>query len=49
MLLLAALAHLLSARTRQADSGLVQWNSAVGHVGLAIIALVYVLVTIWQG
>jgi hypothetical protein len=49
MLLLAALAHLFSAHARQPDSGSVQWTSAVGHVGLAIIALVYVLITIWQG
>jgi hypothetical protein len=49
MLLLAAFAHLLSARARQPDSGPVQWNSAVGHIGLAIIALVYVMITIWQG
>jgi hypothetical protein len=49
MLLLAALARLLSARALKSDSGSVQWNSAVGHVGLAIIALVYVLITVWRG
>ena len=49
MLLLAALAHLLTARARQPDSGSVQWNSAVGHVSLAIIALVYVMMMIWRG
>jgi hypothetical protein len=48
MLLLAALAHLLTARARQPDSGSVQWNSAVGHVGLGIITLVYVLIRTWQ-
>jgi hypothetical protein len=48
MLLLAAIAHLLPART-QPDPGPLALTSAIGHIGLAIIALVYVLMSVWQG
>jgi len=48
MLLLFAISHILPARARQSDPGLAQLNYAIGQVGLTIIALVYVLVTVWQ-
>jgi len=48
MLLLAAIAHLIPARARQSEEGAVALNPAVGHIGLTIIALVYVLIVMWQ-
>jgi hypothetical protein len=48
MLLLAAIAHLLPART-QPDQGPLPMTSAIGHLGLTVIALVYVLISVWQG
>ena len=48
MLLLAAIAHLIPGRTRQSEEGTVALNPALGHFGLTIIALVYVLIVMWQ-
>jgi hypothetical protein len=48
MLLLAAIARLIPARP-QPENGLAQPTAALGHLGLTIIALVYVLITVWQG
>lgn len=48
MLLLAAIAHFTPARVHQPDQGLPQASPAVGHLSLTIVALVYVLVTVWQ-
>jgi hypothetical protein len=49
MLLLSAIAHFVPAPARQPDQGLLQSNPAIGHLGLTIIALVYVLISVWQG
>ena len=48
MLLLAAIAHLIPARAQQSEEGPVALNPALGHLGLTIIALVYVLIVMWQ-
>jgi len=48
MLLLAAISHLIPAPAQQPNQGLMQSNPAIGHLGLTIIALVYVLITLWQ-
>ena len=48
MLLLAAIARLIPARAQQPDQGLLESNPAIGHLSLTIIALVYVLITLWQ-
>ena len=49
MLLLAAISHLIPCRAQQSEQGPVHVNSALGHLGLTIIALVYVLIIMWQG
>lgn len=49
MLLLAAIAHLIPGRTQQSDEGALALNPAVGHIGLTIISLVYVLIVMWRG
>jgi hypothetical protein len=49
MLLLAALARLIPCRAQQPDQGALPLNSAVGHLGLTIIALVYILIVMWHG
>ena len=48
MLPIAALAHLMPAPATQPSQGLLQSNPALGHVSLAIIALIYVLLSVWQ-
>ncbi len=48
MLLLAALSHLIPVRAQQPDQGPSYVNPALGHLGLTIIALVYVLIVVWQ-
>ena len=48
MLLYAAIAYLMPARLHQPDQGIAHINPALGHLGLTLIALVYVLVTVWQ-
>jgi hypothetical protein len=48
MLLLSAIAHLMPVRAQQTEQGLLQSNPALGHLGLTIIALVYVLIILWQ-
>jgi hypothetical protein len=48
LLLLAAIAHVIPARAPQLDQGPLQSNSALGHLGLTIIAMVYVLIILWQ-
>jgi len=35
-------------REQQPEQGLLQSNPALGHLGLTIIALVYVLIILWQ-
>lgn len=49
MLLLALIAHLLPVRARQPADGIAQVNPLLGHVSLTIIALVYVLLSVWNG
>jgi len=49
MLLVGAVAHLMPARTQQPDQALLQSIAALGHLSLTLIALVYVLVILWQG
>ncbi|MGD0502132.1 MAG: hypothetical protein ABSD02_05290 [Steroidobacteraceae bacterium] len=48
MLLLAAIAHLVPIRALEPDQGPSHVNPVLGHLGLTIIALVYVLVVMWQ-
>jgi hypothetical protein len=49
MLLLAAISHLLPLRAQQPDQGPNNpVNPVLGHLGLTVIALVYVLVVMWQ-
>jgi hypothetical protein len=49
MLLLSLIARLMPCPAEQPDQGALPWNPAIGHLGLTIIALVYVLVIMWQG
>ena len=49
MLLLSLISHLIPCRAQQSDQGTVYANSVLGHLGLTIIALVYVLIIMWQG
>jgi len=49
MLLLSAIAPLLPCRAERPDQAMLPLHSAVGHLGLTIIALVYVLVVMWRG
>jgi hypothetical protein len=42
MLLLAAIAHFIPGRAQQSEEGALALNPAIGHIGLTIIALVYV-------
>ena len=46
MLFLAAIVRLAPAAQPQSDDLLAQ--SRLGHVGLTVITLIYVLVTLWQ-
>jgi hypothetical protein len=48
MLSLAAIAHLVPVRALEPDQGPAHVNPVLGHLGLTIIALVYVLVVMWQ-
>jgi hypothetical protein len=48
MLLLAAIAHLMPVRALEPDQGPNPVNPVLGHLGLTIIALVYVLFVMWQ-
>jgi hypothetical protein len=48
MLFLSAFAR-LAAREPEANDLLVQSRAARGHLGLIIIAIVYVLITFWNG
>ncbi|HEX4153129.1 MAG TPA: hypothetical protein VHY75_13060 [Steroidobacteraceae bacterium] len=48
MLLPAVISHLIPVRAQQPDQGPGYLNPALGHLGLTIIALVYVLISIWQ-
>jgi len=47
MLLLFAILH-VCARDVEANDHLTEARARAGHVGLTIIALVFVLVTLWQ-
>jgi hypothetical protein len=49
MLPLAAISRLIPGRAQQPDQGTLPLNPAIGHVGLTIIALVYVLIVMWRG
>jgi hypothetical protein len=48
MLLLAAIAHFMPAPATQPSQGMMQANPALGHLSLTIIALIYVLLSVWQ-
>jgi hypothetical protein len=48
MLFLSAFAR-LAAREPEANDLLAQSHAALGHLGLTIIAIVYVLITFWNG
>jgi hypothetical protein len=48
MLLLALIARLMPCPAEQPDQGSLRWYPAIGHLGLTIIALVYVLVVMWR-
>ena len=48
MLLLAAIAHLNPVRALETNQGPNHVNPMLGHLGLTIIALVYVLIVMWQ-
>jgi hypothetical protein len=47
MLFLSAFAHLIP-REPEANDLLAESHAALGHVGLTIIAIVFVLVTFWK-
>jgi hypothetical protein len=49
MLPLAAISHLLPVRAQQPGQGALPLNPAVGHLGLTIIALIYVLFMVGRG
>jgi hypothetical protein len=48
MLLLAAIAHVMPAPATQPSQGLLKSNPALGHLSLTIIALIYVLLSVWR-
>jgi hypothetical protein len=48
MLFLAAIAHFIPGRARTSEEGAVALNPALGHIGLTVIALVYVLIVMWR-
>ncbi len=49
MILLAAFARFFRAPEAKPNDLLAKAHAAIGHLSLAIIALVYVLLTFWQG
>jgi hypothetical protein len=49
MLPLAAIAHIIPRPAQQSEDEALALNPAIGHIGLTIIALVYVLIVMWQG
>jgi hypothetical protein len=49
MLPLATIAHFIPGRTQQSEERALALNPAIGHIGLTIIALVYVLIVMWRG
>jgi hypothetical protein len=48
MLFLAAIAHLCVPRETEPNDLLAQAHAALGHLGLTVIALVFVLLTFWK-
>jgi hypothetical protein len=48
MLPLAFIAHLMPLRAQRPDQATLPRRAVIGHVGLTIIALVYVLIVMWQ-
>lgn len=48
MLPIAALTRLVPAPATEPSQGLLQANPLLGHLSLTIIALVYVLLSVWQ-
>jgi hypothetical protein len=49
MLLLAAFSHLWTPRQTEPSDLLRSSRAAMGHLGLTVIALVFVLITFWKG
>ena len=49
MLLLAFISHLIPLPAQRAGQTALPRHAAIGHIGLTIIALVYVLIFMWQG
>ena len=49
MLFLAALARLHPARDDEPNDLLAQQHAALGHLGLTVIAVVFVVLTFWKG
>jgi hypothetical protein len=49
MLPLAAISRLMPVRAPQPPQAVLPSNRAIGHLGLTIIALVYVLISLWRG
>lgn len=48
MLFLSAVMHLSAPRAIEPNDLLAESRQRIGHVGLTVIALVFVLVTFWQ-
>ena len=48
MLLLTAILRVSASREPEANDLLAEARSRIGHLGLTVIALVYILVTFWQ-
>lgn len=48
MLLYAAIAHLMPVRANPPDQAIAQVNPAVGQLSLTLVALVYILLSVWQ-
>jgi hypothetical protein len=49
MLFLAAFARISTPRASEQNDLLAQSHAAAGHLGLTVIALVFVLLTFWKG
>jgi hypothetical protein len=49
MIFLSAFARLLAAPEPPANDLLAKAHAAIGHLGLTVIALVFVLLTFWKG
>jgi hypothetical protein len=49
MLFLAAFHRIWAPREQEANDLLAESRAALGHLGLTVIALVFVLITFWKG